>query len=425
MTIQHKSIANAELHEPKDISLAGTLNGHIYIANGGGSGTWAPQGPANLIYVNALSDLPTASGGFITLVAKTTYLFGADVNIGTDFLLFANGTSVQSHAAFTASITYTGTSPMLQGADANARIKEINLSCANSEVYSWADTGGGGTSVLIVSEVLVISCTGIGTFNNVNTIVIQGSTVLDCDTGLVILGTNTGSVRMESMNIISTSATFVGLDVTGSVMQSLFIDGSTIAGGAGSIGIKGDAASANITTGFIANVSKVQFQGVTTPLSGITVDDIRYSFQGNGGLSDTMPDALLSMSANATATTLSVGVPTLVAGTFVEERASHFTATTAGRATYNGEKDLPTPMEATFTIDMASGTNKSVRAYIAKNGTAIANSGHTVNISAGDPKQITVLWQDTATTTDFYEPFIENETDSVDATVIDCTFRIR
>ena len=38
MTIQHKSIPDADLHEPKGV--AGATSGTVYKANGSGSGTW-------------------------------------------------------------------------------------------------------------------------------------------------------------------------------------------------------------------------------------------------------------------------------------------------------------------------------------------------------------------------------------------------
>ena len=198
-----------------------------------------------------------------------------------------------------------------------------------------------------------------------------------------------------------------------------------MAGGAGSIGIKGDAASANIAVNRIANVENIQFSGVTTPLVGITVDDIRWSFQGNGGVADTMPDAMASLTANATNTVLAVGVPALILGTWVAERASQFTTSTAGRLTYNGERDLVTPVDVVLNLNPVSGASKVIRAYIALNGSIIVNSGKSIKIDNGDPLSITLLWQLTLSTTDFLEVFIENESDSVDVLVIDAIIRAR
>ena len=417
----HNALTGVELHETKGAAAA--TKGHLLVASGAATAVYQAL-LGNVVHVNALADLPTAAAGKITLLANTSYLFGASVNIGTDFLQFSAGSSIQSMAAFTSTVTYTGTAPMLQGADANTRIKDINLLCANSDLFDWEDTGGGGSSIIIMTDVLVIACKAVGVFDDIGTLVIDGMTVVSCTTGIKYLGVNANGTRLSSLNLISTSTTFIGLDFTGATIGNVNIDGIVMSGGAGSIGMKGDGNS-NILANRIANVENIQFQGVTTPLVGITIDDFRWNFQQNGDLADTMPDALTGFVSNATVTTLSVGVPTLVAGTFVGERASQYTTTAAGRATYNGERDLVTPIDVTLTIDPASGTNKSIRAFIALNGTAITASGIAVNISNGDPKIMTIPWQLNLSENDFVEVFIENETDSVNATVVDCTLRLR
>ena len=167
------------------------------------------------------------------------------------------------------------------------------------------------------------------------------------------------------------------------------------------------------------------FDGVDTILSGITIDDIRFAFRDNGALADSMPDALTSLTANAAATVVSVGVPTLVTGTWVSVRASHFTNTAAGRITYNGERNLVTPIDITVSIEPVSGTNKIVRCYIALNGAAVLASGISTHVDASDPKVVTIPWQINLATTDFIEVFVENETDSVNLLVSDATLRVR
>ena len=418
----HNAMTGSELHEAKGAAAATT--GQILTATGSGGAVFVKP-LLKAVFVNAVSDLPTPSAGKHLLAANTSYLLGADINIGTNFLQFSAGTSLQGLAAFVASITYTGTVPMLQGADGNATIKDLTLICASSEVYNWVDTGGGGNSIVIITDVLVVACTSIGTFDDINTLVIDGSTIVSCTDGIIILGNSMTGLRVMSVNMLSTDANFVGFDFTGSLVATVNLEGIIFTGGASSIGIKGDAGSANIVANDIANVSNVQFLGVNTALSGIAIDDFRWNFQGNGDVADTMPDALVSMINNATVTTLSVGVPTLVAGTWIVNRASQFTATTGGRATYNGERDLVTPIDVSVVIDPASGTNKTFRCFVAVNGVAVADSGIAVNISAGDPKQISVPWQANISNGDFIEVFIENETDSVDATVIDATVRVR
>ncbi len=417
----HNALTGTELHETKGAAAA--TNGQVLVANGVGAAVYQAL-LGNVVHVNALADLPTAASGKITLAANTAYLFGANVNIGTDFLLFSAGSSIMSSAAFLSTITYTGTVPMLQGADVNATIKDLTVSCASSDVFSWIDATP-ATSIVLISDLLVITCKTVGTFNDISTLVVDGSTTISSTDGIVILGTSVKGVRLESVAIRSTDTGFVGVDFTGAVVETINLDGMVLSGGAGSIGIKGDAASANVADDFIANVSNVQFAGVTTALSGITVDDFRWNFQGNGDVADTMPDALTSLTANAAATVVSVGVPTLVTGTWVEVRASQYTTTAAGRVTLLSERDVVTPIDITVSLEPVSGTNKILRAYVALNGSVIIASGISTHADNADPKVITIPWQFNLSETDFVEVFVENETDSVNILVSDATLRVR
>ncbi len=419
----HKDLSEANLHEPKLVSTA--TAGQVYLANGAGSGTWTLVGGNKLVVVNALADFPAAAGGTIALAANTSYVLGDNVNIGTDFLTFGNGTALSGFGVFVTTLTYTGTGSMLVGVDVSASVSDITLDCPTAALFNFTESASGGLHALVVRDIVVLNCLRFGTVDKLRGITMKGLLANSCTTGLQITGNVYDALELTSVTLVSTEATFVGIDVANSTHKVVRIDSIILFGGAGSVGLKGDVASANITTGFIASVSNVQFDGVTTPLSGITVDDTRYNFVGNGRVADTMPDAMVSLNSNATATVLSVSTPTLVLGTWSLERASQFTTTAAGRITYIGERDLTTPVIVTMTMEPASGTNKEIRAYIALNGTIITNSGQTIDIDSSDPLQISIPWQLTLSENDFLEVFIENISDSVNVTVIDATFLAR
>lgn len=418
----HKDLTTGELHESKGAAAA--TKGQVPVANGAGAAVFANL-LTDTVFVNVLADFPAASGGKITLAGGTTYIVGTDINIGTDFLLFSTDSSLQSSNLNGANITYTGTVAMLQGADVDSVVKDITFTCANSDLFGWTDTGGGGNSTLALSDIKVTACKTVGIFNDIRAIAMNRIRVTDCTDGVVFLGDSNIALALSTLGFRSTDVGYVGIDFTGATLQAVDINSCIFEGGAGSIGIKGDAASANITTNFIATISNNTFAGVTTPLSGITVDDIRFKFDGNGVVADSQPDGLVSLSSNATVTTTPVGVPTLVAGTWAVERVSQFTGTTGGRLTYNGERDLVTPLDVAIVVEPASGTNKSIRAFVAVNGTEVPISGKSIQVDAGKPSELTIMWQEKLVTGDFVEVFIENETDSVNVTAIDAVLRAR
>jgi len=72
--VEHKNIGNANLHEPKDVS--GATSGQVYVADGGGSGSWTTQ--SNII---ALQVLVTTSVGAGTVGYATSPIAGTVTDI--------------------------------------------------------------------------------------------------------------------------------------------------------------------------------------------------------------------------------------------------------------------------------------------------------------------------------------------------------
>jgi hypothetical protein len=80
MTVQHKSIPDADLHEPKGI--AGQTAGKVYVSNGASSGEWkyAPGKPHAEIYI-------TSGATAHTLAAASAYSL---LNPGTEWTASGN-----------------------------------------------------------------------------------------------------------------------------------------------------------------------------------------------------------------------------------------------------------------------------------------------------------------------------------------------
>lgn len=99
MTIQHKLIADADLHEPKGVASA--ASGKVYQANGSGSGTWVyPPGKAHAeIYIDAGATAQTLSG-------SSAY---AKLNPGTEWTAGVSNVLTVSAANGTITLTEAGT----------------------------------------------------------------------------------------------------------------------------------------------------------------------------------------------------------------------------------------------------------------------------------------------------------------------------
>jgi hypothetical protein len=121
------------------------------------------------------------------------------------------------------------------------------------------------------------------------------------------------------------------------------------------------------------------------------------------------------MTGNATVTTIaSTATPVKVSGTFtLGDISAGWTGSTNGRITHTGATTRHI-INAIVTLDVSSGANHKISAYIAKNGT-IASVKMTETISAGAPRSIATFANISLALNDYVEIFVRNEstTDSV------------
>lgn len=357
------------------------------------------------VLVNELSDFPTPAAGVITLAASTQYLLANDIALGTNRLVFSQGTALGGISSIVVSLTYTGTGDMLTFPDVLARVDDLTLDAPSGMVFNYTQTTSG---IFRVTNVSVVSCNKIGLFNGTNAV-------------------------MRFSNFSPASVTSDGLEFTGN-FRSVFYEGSAATIGAGALFnlgtatfdsfilvtvlatlngtsnlISGATGSANINADGLGIVERALTSGAGTPLSGISVEDSLWQFDSNDDIADTRPDSLISMQANATNTVIAAtSTPVLVAGTWVLQGDSQFSFTAAGRMTYTGGRDARLPVMFSCSLEPASGTNILMSVLIAINGSVVAASQRNGTGSAGSPTSITAPWQYTFSTGDYVEVFVQN-----------------
>ena len=427
MTIAHSIITDPNIHEPKDITSATV--GQTYVADGVGSGDWSSSLTANNeVIINSASDFPTPAGGEIQLEDGKTYIIGANVTI-TDSIRLGVANNMQGGGT----LESTNVNGLFLGGDFGvASLNGVRVACATGPLFTLTDTVP-GSSILSLTNFSCLKYKSVGTFTDLLGVQIQGGQFLDVvnsTNGMVFSGTSFSVISVrEILMVTATGAGFIGIDLGTSISTGMEIFNVEVSGIAGTVGLNGAAASANIPTGILASVSSSNLQGAAglgTSLTGIVEDDIRWNFSFNTGITDTYPDGLLSMVGNATSTTISgVNTPTLVAGTFTIEETHGFLGTAAGRLTYIAERPIRSPMSAAISLEPVSGTNKDLRVYIAINGTEVTGSGKTVRADNSNPLAVTVIWQQTLVEDDYIEIFVENTSDAVDILVTDAVLRLR
>ena len=369
------------------------------------------------IIVTEEADFPAAVAGVITFADNTDYFLANDITTANKF---AGGFKVvlRGPASQIVKLTYTGTGTMFTSTNPTFRIANVSVDCPTAKVFDMSSSGNG---VFQIIESNIVSCVSIGTIGTMFLVRLDGLTAEAATGGIDFTGViNTFS----SDNFINFQSTGTVYALGTAVFESLSISSNKLISSTAVSFITGAVSSGNIAVGGFATVTNCRMPSTVTPLTGVSTNNSRWNFTSNDDIQDTRPDALLSLAAQTTTVIATINVAVLVLGTWTEVSSSQITLTAAGRATYTGERPAAMPITANLTMEPLSGTGKTISVYLAKNGVKIDASRVQTTTSATLPENLTVIWQDTLVNADYYEVFVENNTDAINLVVKNAKLRI-
>ena len=372
------------------------------------------------VIINEISDFPTAVGGVITLADDTDYFLTNDMTTADRFVMGEN-CQIRSVGTVITTLTCTNVAAMFTCEDCNIRYRQITLAHPNGPLFAVTSSTGAGIGIVFADNVVFIG----DTFGSVSCRIFSIATagLVFTSGGLTLTATTMDVLGINSSTIILLGGTAVDLGTT--IFENVALDNLFVTLAAGTTFLDGALASANITAGGNGDVMGCTFTGTGTTLNNISSSDSRWFFSGNNTITDTRTDVLLSMQANATATTIGTqSVPVLVAGTWVVELESQMTGTTAGRGTLDLNHSSKLPLLGSVTVAPVSGGSKLLGVCWAVNGTNVTNSLITANASSGVQTAIAVPWQVVMDPTDYVELWVSNETDTTDILVSSAVLRV-
>jgi hypothetical protein len=155
ITIQHRLIPDAELHEPKGAS--GAALGTVYVSTGGGTGVWKKvgadvlQGLSGDGSVAGLKAITNGSNGFV-LRADNAYGAMSTTNNTNNFAVTAAGdTTLNTNSDF---VVFTGTGAPWSGENIfGATFNTDRITVLTSGVYAvkvWAQVSGFPSNVTFI-----------------------------------------------------------------------------------------------------------------------------------------------------------------------------------------------------------------------------------------------------------------------------------
>ena len=377
---------------------------------------------SNTVIVNSEADFPAATTGAIRLAGGTHYLLASDVSTSNRFI-FGSGTVISSSDGYGTTLTYTGTGDMFTFVNGLSGIKEIGLRCASGTLFNSSAVTSGN---LLLRWLLIYEVKNLGSISAPATGIYDCFIQLHTGQGFTVGSVSGRRLVTKDITVASTtSATSVFMDLGTATFSSLNIDTVIIlASVSGQVFLSGAAAGANMSSGVVGVASRVTINGNMAALSTITAGDVGWDFTNNNKIQDTRPDTLLALAAQTNTVIAAYNTPVLVAGTFTVVSAAQMAGTTSGRSTYLNARPAALPITANLTIEPVSGTGKTMSAYLYKNGSKVAGSKVTTITSATLPQNLTVVWQDTLVTNDYYETYLENNTDAIDIVVRNAVLRV-
>ena len=323
-------------------------------------------------FIGQESDFEIQDATTITLAAATQHIITASFSTAKNFIV-KDAAVLTSSSLLGPTLTYTGTGSMFTSVDATFSIRDIRIDHPNAQGFNFTDTVG-GLFLFLAEKVRTVSGTKWGTFNDLQTVLIEGSSALDVDDGLTFTGTTSIIISFDKFFMQTTSATFIGVDLGTAISQTIEFDDLILVGPAGSIGIKGAASSANVPVGSVATVSGGNFAAIGTPLDTILVNDIRWDFISNSTIEDSRNAADVHLTGGAeTITTGSagdwqeIGIPGGGGVSWASDIADRFTIGTNGVITYIGERDINVTMSGRATVEKVGGGANVLEVRLALN----------------------------------------------------------
>ncbi|GCC50476.1 hypothetical protein SanaruYs_06910 [Chryseotalea sanaruensis] len=378
---------------------------------------------ANLVYVYSLADLPSPSGGGITLDANKMYVFSGIVNISPNYLNL-NGAGLRGTDPAKDGVMSSVSGGVLRSTGVSVFLENIAVIpfSAGTKAYDFTDATGtkycnlfSGCSVVEIG----VASLGVGQVSGFKATTIMKN-YWSCADGIKVTGT---------VDKFASAYNFItGIASGGKGIE--FLSGLTINDidlsnnyfiYTGQTGVKVNA-GATIDRG---RMTTNMFRGVTTYITGFDSYTPEWEMRQNTNIPNSRAFSSLYMNNNATSTSLPV-VSTFykIAGTTTPLNEKRFTASN-NRLTYNGKDAIAGKILVIIGVKAPS-NNSDFSIAIAKNGTAISiPNGSMAATNANQSFQITLETEVDLNTNDYIEVFIrKNNTNTSSITVEELQFRI-
>lgn len=376
----------------------------------------------NLVYVSALSDLPTPTGNVITLDGTKMYVFSGIIDISPNYINL-NGANLRGTDPSKDGVMSSVSGGVLRSTNVSVFMENFAVipASASSKGYDFADATGTkfcnlftGCSVIEMGT----STLGVGQISGFLAITTIKN-YWNCKDGIKITG-NVGKFA-SAFNFIIGVTDGCGIEfLAGTTINDIDLSNNYFIY-TGQTGVKVNV-GATVDRG---RMTTNMFRGVGTYISGFNSYAPAWDMRQNTYIPNTRAIGSIYMTDNATATSLPLlSTYYKIAGTTIAGKQQRFTATT-NRLTYNG-KDSITSKILVVIGAKAPATNSDFSIVILKNGVVITSPNASMAAASNNQSfQLTLSTEIDLGTNDYIEVFIrKNNINTSTITVEELQFRV-
>jgi hypothetical protein len=371
-------------------------------------------GGSQFKFIYAKSDLPSASGGVITLAANVTYYITTTIDLTGDRLVCSANTTILGASSENCILKSTGLSSSTALITSVYSLPLRNITITHGTALNL--DGDGTTTALDWFGVNFTDCGAIGTIRDYTNFIMNDSAFLNSQ-GLTFDGT-IGTIGMTNclFDCASGGTAFI-LPSTLTISRRFRVIYSSFVVLSGEIGINSSTSATIGDEKYILDT--VNFSGGGTYLTGIDATLNKSLFANCVGITNTSTRGFIYMNDNATATSTNSTTTWFKAAgtTSAMSTNSKFSTSTTNRLTYTGAFTQSFMVSVNANVKTSVST-QNIDIGIAKNGTIITESAMTILCAAGSTPsfgatQIVVE----LTTNDYVELFVKN-TSSANNTIV-------
>lgn len=375
----------------------------------------------NLVHVYSLSDLPTASGGSITLDATKMYVFTGIINISPNYLNL-NGANLRGNDPSRDGVMSTVSGGVLRSTGVSVYMENLAVlpASGSTKAYDFTDATGtkfcnlfSGCSVIEIAGPTL----GVGQISGFKATTIVKN-YWSCSDGIKVTG-SMGKFA-SAYNFITGISAGSGIEF----LSGLTIDDIDLSNNyfiySGQTGVKVNA-GATIDFG---RMNTNMFRGVTTLLNGFDSYTPGWEMMLNTGIPNSRSYGYIYFNDNLTATSTSPdNTYVKVAGTTTATTLQKFTSPSSNRLTYIGKRTILA--KVFITITGKSPTNGADFTFaLGKNGTVLTTPKQTTGSLINNQSFTMILETEVSmATNDYIEVFIKTTSSTSSVVISDLQFR--